>query len=394
MTGTVAQIVNGNYPFAGMGADFTATGTYDITENVPGATGVVFNLKAVFTGAGLGISPPVRFMITDAATTQSDDGNGVNLTPVNGNWNAVTVFFNQMMTTGRSVSQTHVLDLTTAYQLQWEVTYPGANYDVSVDDVMFTTATPPAAAVPPNWPPALIDNCEQGSSSSLINSGRGGPWFTMGDNANNCPPNNWTYLNMATQDVIWPPNNGAPFIMSPGGDAISPNYCARITGTGMVSASPYPFPTLGLHFLPQIPNANAGCPLGTGNDALYDIDTSPGGPYTGFQFWAKVGAGSQTIVEVMGVDATTDPNIVSQQCSFMNPNNCDTMDWCNANHCYEINGLTTTWVQYQVPFTSIINPAWCTHNPQATFKTSQAVGIQWQFSSGAFDFSVDDVSFY
>ncbi len=406
MTGTTAPFSTANYPYVAMEANFVPSGSYNISANAPAGpaiTGVQFDMKAIITGdpnhdviTGINnvcFSPAVRFMIADGTTTTSSDANGVNLTPANANWNTYTVYFNQMMTTDIAVTdvlQTHVLDQTTAMQVQWEVTFPAANYDISVGNIRFITSNPPPAAVPPSWPAALIDNCEQNTNFALINSGRGGVWFNMADNSGNCPTNSSAY-----QDTICPINGGLPMIMSPGGSPASPGYCARITGTGMHNASPYPFPGMGVHFMPAIPDTSAGCPPGVGFDQPYNIQTSPGGSYTGFQFYAKVGAGSQTSVQVMGADATTDPNLQTPQCGTNTPGLCDATDWCNANHVKTIT-VTTSWVIYQVPFAQLVNPSWCTHNSHngGAFDPTESIGIQWQLATGNYDFSVDDVSFY
>lgn len=416
MTGTMAPLNTQNYPYAAMEANFVASGTYDITANEPTGptiTGVVFDMKAIITGPtvfaqnlpSVCFTPTVRFTIADSTTTTSSDANGVNITPLDTNWHSVTVFFNQMLTTDMSVTdvlQTHALDQTTAIQVQWELTFPAATYDISVGNVQFVTLTPPAPAPPlpgsTAWSPALIDNCEQNTNFALKNSGRGGVWFDMADNGGNCPPYNHNLTSSPWADTICPVNGGYPFIMSPGGCPNSPGYCARITGYAMANASPYPFPGLGVHLLPAIPDTSAGCPAGVGYDQSLNISSLG---YTGFSFYAKIGASSPTSIQVMGADATTDPDLQVRQCGSTVAGSCGALPtgWCNANHVYTQTGLTTSWNPYQVSFASLINPSWCTHNPQLTFDTTQAIGIQWQIPQSSnnqipYDFSVDDVSFY
>ena len=163
--------------------------------------------------------------------------------------------------------------------------------------------------------------------------------------------------------------------MTSGGDPVSPLYSARMTGT--MGASGYP--GMGLHFLPASGS----------NDQVYNINTAPGGPYTGFQFYAKFGAAGS--IAVMGADATTDPNVSGATCTT---GGTGASNICNANHVATL-AVGTGWTQYQVPFTSMINPTWNNKNPQTSFVTNQAVGIQWQITNpGAFDFSVDDITFY
>ena len=359
ITGVLTNPSGANYPFAAVQANFVTVGGYDASGY--GYTGVRFDIKANLTGPCF--APYVRFQMVDGTTLTSADANGVNLTLPQGAWTPVTVFFNQMMTTGRSggVTQTHVLDLTTLQNVQWQVTYPGITYSVSVDNVQFVSTGAPAAAVPPSWPNNLIDNGELGVNNTLYVANRGGgPWFTF-DNA--------------SMDTVCP-TAGSAFIMNPGGNALSPLYAARMTG--IMGAGGYP--GMGCHFLPSD---------ASNFDQIYNITTSPGGPYTGFQFYAKFGTAGT--IAVMGADATTDPNTAAPTCANGGTGGTNI---CNANHVYMV-PVTTSWAQYQVAFTSMVNPSWNTNNPQLTFKASQAVGIQWQIgTAGAYDFWVDDISFY
>ncbi len=358
ITGTLAMASGSTTPWAQM---VLSLGSYNINANMPGSTGVAFDIKTVISGSCF--QPRVRFQISDNTTNSSSDFNGVNMNLTPGNWQAVTVYFNQMMTEGWGVTQTHVLDVTTLGLMQWEIYYPGIQYDIAVDNVQFVTDVPPASSVPPAWPSSLIDNMDSNLDGLLLkNAGRNGFWYST-DNS--------------TADTLCPlTGTGMPILQfCSGGDSISPQSCARITG--IMGAGGWPL--VDLDFLQ----------LSGGYDQLYNAKNSPGGPYTGIQFYAKVGSGSVTTVYVEMPDATTDPNISSPNCG----------SWCNADHGAIVN-LTTAWAPYQVSFSNMTNP-WGS-NPATTVDPTQVVGIRWQIhtggwpqvDSGAYDLWVDDVNFY
>ncbi len=361
ITGVLGTPSGSNYPFASMQANFVTVGSYSIPG---GYTGVAFDIKASFTGPC--IQPYVRFQMVDGTTLASADANGINLTLNSGAVTHVVVYFNQMLTTGRSggVSQNHALDTASVSNLQWQVTYPGATYDVTVDNVQFVSGGPgtPSNPLPGSsgWAQSLIDDCEQGVNNCLLNQGRGGPWFTFDNPA---------------ADTICP-TSGSAFIMHTPGDLISPLYCARMTGT-MGSGG---YPGMGVHFLPSD---------GAGKDQIYNINTAPGGPYTSFKFYAKFATAGN--IAVMGADAGTDPNIAAPTCATGGTGG---QSICNANHVVTV-AVGTAWAQYTVAFTSMIKPSWNSFNPQATFDAANSIGIQWQISAaGAYDFSVDDITFF
>jgi Leucine-rich repeat (LRR) protein len=337
ISGVLADI-SGAY--VGMSSNFVSTGgAYNIPSSI---TGVVFEAKAAFTGACA--SPLVEFFISDATTNPSSDTNHVNV-PVGPNWQAVTVFFNQMMTSGRSggVTQTHLLDTTTAMAMSWQINTSNQNigYDLWVDNVQFITATPPTAAVPPSWSSALIDNFEQGDTQMILQGGRNGYWYVNADaNSTVCPL------------------PGGNYVPSPAGDSVSPLYAAQLFGTVATGG----FAQLGTNF--------------TSPQAAYNA-----GSYTGFTFYAKAGSGSTTTLTFGADDEYTIPSA----------------DICGVSYsCYLNKGtvetLTNNWVQYTVPFTSMVDAA---DTAQPVLDPTQLYDMNFSMNSpGAFDLWVDDVSFY
>jgi hypothetical protein len=335
ISGTLADVSSA---YAGMDFGFLSSGgAYNIPSSI---TGVVFEAKVTFTGAC--VPPPVFFFISDATTNPVSDPNHVNV-PIGATWQAVTVYFNQMMTSGRAVSQTHVLDTTTAMTLGWQFNTSNQNigYDLWVDNVQFITATPPAAAVPPSWNAALIDNFEQGDNQVILQGGRNGYWYVSADaNSTICP-------------LV-----GGNFEPTSGGDPVSPLYCDRIFGT--VASGGYA--QLGMNF--------------TSPSAAYNAAS-----YTGFTFYAKAGAGSSTTLSFGADDEYSTPS----------------GGFCGAGYsCYQSKGTTETltngWVQYTVPFASMSNAGDAGHT---ALDPSQLYDMGFNMNSaGAFDMSVDDVGFY
>jgi hypothetical protein len=347
-----------------MGCFFTyPKGSYSIPASY---TGVAFELKATFTGTCL--TPPVHFKLADATTDPSGDANGVYLTVPSGVWTPVTVYFNQLVTedyTG-GVTQTHALSTATAWSLGWLVEYPGAGYNLAVDNVQFVTIAGPAVPAAPlpgstAWPLALIANCELGNNSILINADRNG--------------GSWGSYDNASVDTLCPEST-IPFVMSPiasnpDGETCQNPYAAAITGTMGTGG----YPGIGFTFLPQ----------SGGYDQLYDIDTAPGGPYQGIQFYAMSGTGNATIaVEVP--DANTDKNLPGATCtSYTNV--------CSA-FPQTVISITGSWVFYQTSFASMAPPSWG-ENTVRTLDTAAAAKIQFQAQNpGAYSLWVDDVSFY
>ncbi len=376
-----------SYPFASLEANFVTNGTYNISSSISGATGIRFDLKAAITGSC--IPPPIRFMITDSVTSVTQDANGYMIIPSTGwtgSWNPVTVYFDQMMTEGRVTPMSHALDLTTATQMQWQITYPGAGYDISVDNVSFvTSADPNPASVPPSFPASLIDNCQLGINFCPNIMGpndsrsRGGPWFVYANNPANSSNGS---------DIICPANGGFPFLMSPVNDLPGATYAARMTG--IMGANGYP--GMGVHFLPA-----DSC----GYDQPYNIQASQtSGPYTGIQFYAKVGSdGQDSTVQVVIPDSTTDPNIRNPICnsSYCNGNKSDLVDLAASFNPW--GEFYDTWMLIQCPFTSFTPPSWANSNPVKTLQTNEAIGVQFQVNSnstanGYFDIWIDTLSFY
>ncbi len=392
-TNAFGSVITYNYPFVSMEANFVTQGSYNIPSSI---TGIAFDMKASFTNTC--ITPVVRFMVYDTTTTATNDANGVNLPiTVQSSWvtSPVTVFFNQITTTGRAggTPQTHPFDQTHAIQFQWQVIYP-CNYDISVDNITFITNTPPTPANPlpgsPGWPVSLIDNCEQGSNFSPPISNRdGGPWFTYRD-PNINPP-----------DVICP-GAGYSFQMSPSGDSISPQFAAHVTGTMSFQGTTQGYPGFGVHF-----KGADSC----GWDQVYDITQGGTNNFTGIQFYAKVGSGTTSNFQSFFVaipDASSDPRIANPTCQN-HGNDCDGNKqslWDMATDPGNMWGgdVFDTWLgPVQIPFTNFSLPGWASSNPTKALQLDQAIGVQFQDTYGGggaqtipgnFDLWIDDISFY
>ena len=209
------------------------------------------------------------------------------------------------------------------------VEYPGAGYDLQVDNVQFITTTAPAIPASPlpgstAWPVSLIDNGGQGNNAILLNANRNGSWSSY-DNA--------------TVDTICP-MTGIPFVKSPissnpDGETCPYPFAAAISGTMGTGG----YPLVGCTFHPQ---------LGA-YDQLYDIDTAPGGPYQGIQFYAMSGTGNTTIAVEMP-DVNTDKNLPGASCTSYT-NICDAFP-------QTVISITGSWALYQTSFASMAPPSW------------------------------------
>jgi hypothetical protein len=238
--------------------------------------------------------------------------------------------------------------------MKWQIQAEGASYGIAIDNIMFVTTTPPAATVPPAWPAALIENCEDGDNQILLNGPRGGYWYTVCDafGSTVCPPGAPTGVSA-----------GAPFIMtSPGypGSLYGGKYCAAISGSmAPACGAPWttcPYTEMGFNFLN--PQAN------------YNIS---GFNYTGIQFYAESSPAGQGVA--VGIS-----DVVTNVSSDVN---C----WTNT--------YTGSWALYQVPFSTMVTGGWGTPTTHTLDQTT-VIATTWKYTTGGsnYNFSVDDISFY
>jgi hypothetical protein len=132
------------------------------------------------------------------------------------------------------------------------------------------------------------------------------------------------------------------------------------------------YPIVGFEFLP-----------GSGGYVqTYDIQTSPGNPYTGVQFWA-MGGSSPITVEVEMPDASTNSGIQNPTCTTA----------CGA-YCRAPVTISGGWTLYQVPFSSMFGTV-TGGNQNTTVDTTTATGVEWlETTPGPFTLLLDDISFY
>jgi len=185
---------------------------------------------------------------------------------------------------------------------------------------------------------------EDGDGSIIMQNGRIGAWFTYND--------------MSAGGAQVPPM-GAAFVptMIPGGNGMS-LLAAHTNGSGFS-------------------NWGAGMGFDLNNDGVNPKKTYNVSAFAGITFWAK---GSPMIRFKVLVAATVPP---------AQGGTC--MSNCGDSHGMNI-GLSQSWTQYTVPFSSLAQEGWGT---AAVFNTSTVLSVQFSVGpNAAFDFWIDDISFY
>jgi hypothetical protein len=200
-----------------------------------------------------------------------------------------------------------------------------------------------------------IDDLEDGDNTIQALGQRVGYWYTYNDGS-------------GTQKPAPDPTGAIPFQPTPGGH--SPLFSAETsstTGFTIYGAG------MGFDFNNT---AKKSCP--------YNASV-----YTGIKFWAK---GNTSIRAMIKIPSTTQSTSDSGTC--VAPATAATGCLCECeNHFGITQVLTADWVQYSLPFATITqDPTW---GKQVTFDKTSLIAMQFQVGKGAaFDFSVDDVTFY
>jgi hypothetical protein len=200
-----------------------------------------------------------------------------------------------------------------------------------------------------------IDDLEDGDNTIQALGERVGYWYTYNDGT-------------GTQKPAPDPTGEIPFQPTAGGH--SPLFCAETSSTtGFTSYGA----GMGFDFNNT---AKKSCP--------YNASV-----YTGIKFWAK---GNTSIRAMIKIPATTQSTSDSGTC--IAPATAATGCLCECeNHFGITQVLTADWAQYTLPFATITqDPTW---GKQVTFDKTSILAVQFQVGKGAaFDFSVDDVTFY
>ncbi|MGA9653204.1 MAG: hypothetical protein WBV96_04765, partial [Polyangia bacterium] len=189
----------------------------------------------------------------------------------------------------------------------------------------------------------LIDNMNDGSRYIPQINGRAGAWSDSDD---------------STPGSSMFPDPAGPFTMTWTGDPCR-QYAAYVYGG--------PFVDWGADFW-----------FGLGSP--YNASA-----YTGIDFWAKIDAGTTSVLRVAFPDKDTDPDGGLCQTNVTGPTQC-------YDHYGARITLTTTWTKYTVPFSSLSQDGW--GRPGLAFDPSTLYEVLFQIPVDArFGVWIDDVAF-
>jgi len=196
----------------------------------------------------------------------------------------------------------------------------------------------------------LIDDLEDGDNTIRPLGSRVGYWYTYNDGSG-----------------VQVPAPTATFKGTAPGSTASPMFAATTSG-------------------PAFTIYGAGMGFDFNNTAMkscpYDASA-----YTGIKFWAKANAGNMATMALKAmikIPATTPSTSDGGACATK----CE-------DHFYlkPAPVLTTTWTQYSMPFASIAQDGFGT--PVSAFDKAHILAMQFQVAMGvAFNFSIDDITFY
>lgn len=214
-----------------------------------------------------------------------------------------------------------------------------------------TTAAPGTCAVAAGTMADLpIDDLEDGDNAIEMIGQRIGYWYTYNDG---------TGMQTPAPD----PSGVIPFKPTAGGH--SPLFSAETNGTA--------FTTWG-----------AGMGFDFNNTAkkscVYNASA-----YTGIKFWAK---GNVALKAMVKIPATTQ--------STSDSGTCTATAMCEDHYTLTPTpALTTTWTQYTITFADATSFAQAGWGVKVPFDKSNIIAMQFQINMGvAFDFAVDDVTFF
>ena len=194
----------------------------------------------------------------------------------------------------------------------------------------------------------LIDDLEDGDNVIRPIGSRVGYWYTYNDK---------------TTGAVQVPDPGVLFKATAGGSTATPLFAATTSGPAFT-----------------VYGAGMGFDFNNTSKKSCPYNASV---YTGIKFWAKAnttGVSLKAMIKIPATSSAADGGTCATACSdhfFLKPAPV----------------LTTTWTEYTLPFASIAQEGFGT--PPATFDKANLLGVQFQVPVGvAFDFSVDDITFY
>jgi len=195
----------------------------------------------------------------------------------------------------------------------------------------------------------LIDDLEDGDNTIKAIGTRVGYWYTYNDGTGTQVP--------------------------------APTAVFKGTAPGSTTSSAFAATTSG----PAFTSYGAGMGFDFNNTTMKSCPYNASA-YTGIKFYAKANTGNMTgmtLKAMIKIPATTPTTSDGGTCATK----CE-------DHFYlkPAPALTTTWTQYTMPFASIAQDGFGT---VATFDKTKILAMQFQVASGvAFNFSIDDITFY
>jgi len=194
----------------------------------------------------------------------------------------------------------------------------------------------------------VIDDLEDGDDAIKATGARVGYWYTYND---------------GTLGALQVPAPAAPFKATAPGSTASPKFAATTSGPKFTMWGA----GMGFDFHSV---ASKSCP--------YDASA-----YTGIKFWAKSNTAALSLKSMIKIPATTSTTAEGGTCPATAK--CE-------DHFSITSTLTTAWAEYKMPFATIAQEKFGT---PATFTPKSLLAVQFQVAMGvAFDFSIDDISFY
>ena len=207
-----------------------------------------------------------------------------------------------------------------------------------VPDVSATRDATPDGIPGPCGP--LIDNMEADTGTICNGNGRGGYWFWYADSASTIWPNAAT---PSLPSLLSPPRGSSQRAMHTYGT------CVQEVGIGCFVNFP------------------AGLPLGTYNAT----------GYSGIQFYAM---GTVSALKVVVQNPATESTTYGGQCTLA-------VLSCTANSAPVLGLSANQWSLIMIPFSSLSGGI-------APFNVTELWSIEFRPGYGAFDFWIDDLSFY
>ena len=197
----------------------------------------------------------------------------------------------------------------------------------------------------------LIDDLEDGNDAITPTGARVGYWYTYND---------------GTTGAAQIPAPTMPFKGTAPGSTATPKFAATTSGTNK-------FILWGAGMGFDFHNVAAkSCP--------YNASA-----YAGIKFWAKSNLAALSLKSMIKIPATTPTTSAGGKCAATATAKCE-------DHFSVKSTLTTAWAEYKMPFATIAQEGF---GGAVTFDKTSLLAVQFQVPMAvAFDFSIDDVSFY